>query len=300
MALPRGLPAKNTPPTPATIEAARSALTGVMANHAGAEQPWTFYEVVDEWIGPWGNAGYPIGYGKYYCQAFWTNEKLRRNTTTRAWVWRTMIALQESLRDFLVRQYAAGRLARISEAEVRAAAFASHASAYDRGGLTLVALIAPELIPTIASIPSREFDPRGANFWPTVDQVLESLGFGVHRAMAVGLASLMPAHSGFLSNAYRADQRRMAEIRNRMGTIARVRSQLEAGRLDRVSVLNAVTARLLSIPFPDRQMARVARDLIADCNARKRVIASRYRRELQVHPEWRANYNRVDPGWSEW
>ena len=65
-------------------------------------EPWTFYEEVDNFLGPWGNSGYPIGYGKYYCVAFNSNEKLRANPQTADWIRRTTIVLQEALRDFIM------------------------------------------------------------------------------------------------------------------------------------------------------------------------------------------------------
>ena len=96
------LPAKSSTVSAANIKALHDGLTSVIAGHTGALEPWTFYEVPDDYLGPWKDKGYPIAYGKYYCVAFNKNDKLSRNPQTSEWVRKTTIALQEPLRDFVV------------------------------------------------------------------------------------------------------------------------------------------------------------------------------------------------------
>src|SRR4051812_22808133 len=74
-------------------------LTSVIAGHPGATTAYRFYEVIDQWLGPWGEKGYPIGYGKFYNLAFSTNEKLKASPHGSAWVWKTTVRLQNALRD---------------------------------------------------------------------------------------------------------------------------------------------------------------------------------------------------------
>ena len=142
-----------------------------MVGQPDAASSYAFYEELDRWLGPWGESGYPIGYGKHYSLAFTTNRHLMRNPTARRWVWKTARLLQEALLDFVLGRMAAGTLEALTEPELRAAAFASHPRAYDRAGLAMVALVAPELIPVIATIPLAELDPRSDNFTLSVQQV---------------------------------------------------------------------------------------------------------------------------------
>ena len=108
--------------------------------------------------------GYPIGYGKYYCIVFNENEKLRDNATTREWVRQTTIDLQAPLRDLVVERFRTGTLPALTEPELRAFAFDTHARAYAQAGLANVVVVAPEMLPIIASIPAAEFDPGSPNF----------------------------------------------------------------------------------------------------------------------------------------
>ena len=62
-------------------------LDSVMATIPGAATTYQFYEEVDYWLGPWGTAGYPIGYGKKYNILFSTNPPLNRDLKHgRPWV----------------------------------------------------------------------------------------------------------------------------------------------------------------------------------------------------------------------
>ena len=162
------LPAKTAKPTAENIRALEAGLTSVISGHPQSIEPWTFYEELDQYLGPWGNKGYPIAYGKFYCIAFNTNEKLMANAQTADWVHKTTIALQEPLRDFVVARFRNGTLPKLAESELRQYAFQVHPTAYDSGGLAMVTLVAPELIEVIVTIPLAEFDPRSANFGPTV------------------------------------------------------------------------------------------------------------------------------------
>ena len=164
------LPSKNSPPTPATVKNLYDGLDSVIAGHAGSVELWTFYEVIDQYLGPWGEKGYPIGYGKYYCKLFSENETLAASDDGARWVKKTTVALQEPMRDFVVERYRRGDLARLTEAEFRQAAFNAHPLAYTEGGLAMVTLLAPDLIPAIMSIPGREFSPWSGSFGPTINK----------------------------------------------------------------------------------------------------------------------------------
>src|ERR1041385_9115989 len=97
--MPPKLPPKNVPPTPLSSHALYTGLTSLMAGHPQAVETYTFYEELDKYLGPWGQKGYPIAYGKFYNVAFTSNEKLQANPITKEWVWKTTILLQEVLRS---------------------------------------------------------------------------------------------------------------------------------------------------------------------------------------------------------
>jgi hypothetical protein len=146
-----------------TFQLAENATTGSVSGLEGI--------ISRQYLGPWGNKRYPIAYGKFHCVAVNTNEKLMANAQTADWVRRTTIKLQEPLRDFVVAQFRTGSLPKLTESELRQYAFSVHPAAYDRGGLAVVTLVAPELIKVIVTIPAVEFDPRSENFGPTVKQI---------------------------------------------------------------------------------------------------------------------------------
>ena len=61
-------PAKTAPPTPENVRKRQAWLDSITAYRAStAGRPWTFYEQIDKYLGPWGEQGYPIAYGKKYC-----------------------------------------------------------------------------------------------------------------------------------------------------------------------------------------------------------------------------------------
>jgi hypothetical protein len=213
--MPLSLPAKTAEPTPENVRALYDGLTSVIAWHLEAIEPWTFYEELDRYLGPWANKGYPIAYGKFYCIAFNTNEKLMANAQTAAWVRNTTIKLQEPLRDFVVAQFRKGTLPKLTEGELRRFAFSIHPAAYDSGGLAMVTIVAPELIPVITTIPAAEFDPRSDNFGPTIKQVVKTALLVSKRITGISLGAMAgPAHSGLLRHAAETDRSRMLVARS--------------------------------------------------------------------------------------
>lgn len=292
---------KTASPTPDNIKLLNAALTSLIAGHAQSIEPWTFYEEVDNFLGPWGNNGYPIGYGKYYCVAFNSNEKLRANPQTADWIRRTTIVLQEALRDFIMMRFKAGTLPQLTEKEFRDYAFASHPKAYDSGGLAMVALVATELLPVIASIPGKEFDPRSVNFGPTVTQVLKTIGLIAPEAVGNSLAAMaLPAHTGILSRAADMDRNRFLREQELGRSLSQLLRSIQLGQLDSFVLLTQVTDRLNATEFPDQGFAQLARQIIQVADGRKHYIANVYRGLIKLHPELRAELDTSQPGWSKW
>lgn len=293
-------PPKDSRPTPERSAALTQWLTAHVAGHALAVTTYTFYEVIDRYLGPWGSRGYPLAYGKRYNVLFTTNRTLMAHPVASAWVWKTTILLQKALVDFIVARYDAGTLGRLTEAEFRAAAFASHPLAYTEGGLDLVALVAPEMIPEIASIPSAEFNPSSENFGASVEQVIATGGMVAPRMLGDLIAAAMSAHSGSLRVAAERDRQRfLAEIQlNRY--LIRTKQAIADGELNNIRILNQVTRQLIGQEFPNQDLARVAREVIQLADRHKTELAQRYAADIERNPKLKAFYDKAQPGWKAW
>jgi hypothetical protein len=295
------LPPKNAVASPANVQALSSGLTWYIAGHPQAIQPWTFYEVLDTYLGPWGRGGYPIAYGKFYCFAFNSNEKLSSNAATRNWVMRTTVKLQEALRDYVVARFKAGTLAGITESELREAAFDSHPMAYTDGGLATVALVAPELIKVISLIPRKEFSPASVNFMPSLRQLLSTMDLVAPRVAGLGLAAMAgPAHTGLFARAAQQDMREMLNEQAMAARLLDVQSQIQRGELDDIRTLNTITDRLNATEYPDQSMAALARKVVQSADDRKHYVARTYRSLLMQRPDLRSKLDRSAPGWMNW
>lgn len=190
------LPAKTAIPTASNVAALHDGLTVLIADRPGAAEPWTFYEVLDDYLGPWKEQGYPVGYGKHYCMAFNRNKRLQRNPHTRAWVQATTVALQEPLRDFVVARFRAGTLPALTAEELKAFAFSVHPQGYVQGGFTTVVLRAPEMLPVIVAILSPLFNPASAHFGDTIRQTLSALRLVVSETVGIGRTRFLSFRSG--------------------------------------------------------------------------------------------------------
>lgn len=283
------------------MAALESWLTAHVAGHALANKPWTFYEVVDRYLGPFGDSGYPIGYGKKYAMLFTSNRTLAANPVTKEWVQRTCTLLQEELAAFIVARYQAGTLARLTEPELRRAAFDSHPRAYTEGGLATVAAVAPELIPEIASIPATEFSPTSENFSASLRQAWETAGLVVPQVAGLYLASAaLPAHTGGLAHAADLDRRRflaMIQLGDFLGSLKR---KIVGGEMDNIVALEHLTSQLYGQKFPDQGYADAAREIITIANQRKIQLAWQFEQAIRRDPGLAATYDRVQPGWRRW
>jgi hypothetical protein len=297
---------KDAPATKANIDQLQVELTSLITQHVNATKPWTFYEEIEQFLGPWGPSGYPIGYGKYYCVLFTSNEKLQNDPETRAWVTNTMVKLQELLRDAILDKFKQGTLAAITEPELRKIAFDTHPIAYASGGLAKVVVAAPELLPTIALIPYVQYIPVYGNSIATFKQIIITIGAISGQVVGIVLVTLAgPAHSGVLRkavdesgpNAILAEQRKNASYQAQFD---RLTSLIRSGRLDRILWLEEVTDQLKTTAFPDGYWLDVARRTVQEADARKKVIAGKYRDMLQVRPETRREIDKNDPNWAKY
>jgi hypothetical protein len=299
--MPLRLPAKNDPPTPANVQLLERGLTSVIAGHPGSVQPWTFYEELDAYLGPWGKAGYPIAYGKTYCVAFNNNQKLQDDPETREWLRKTTVALQEPLRDLVVNRFRAGTLATLTEPELRQAAFAVHPRAYTEAGLAMVVMTAPETLPTIVSIPGVEFSPSSPNFGASVTQVFATMELVLPRTAGLGLAALAgPAHTGLFGRAMQMDRERFQQEQNTGRWLTSTLRVVQSGDMDNIRLLNRLTNRLNATQFGDQGMAALARQVVQAADGRKHDIAQYYRDQIALNPALSATFDKMAPGWSDW
>ncbi len=258
----------------------------MIAGHPRAATTYHFYEELDAWLGPWGRRGYLIGYGKAYNVAFNSNPLLRMRSVTRKWVRRTTILLQEALRDYVVERLRAGTLGSLTEPELRKAAFESHARAYDSAGLARVILVAPELIPIIASIPAIEFSPASQDFSPSVRQVFATLDRVAPKVVGTGLAVLSsPTRAAALWRSVLEDRRALWNSLVSWRELHVLQAHVLRGRLDHVHWLDQVIQRLNEREFPNPHSARLAGAIVKAAEEHRRLLTERLNTWLDDSPE---------------
>ena len=279
-----------------TTQYVHDQLTSVIAGHPQATTTYRFYEELDSWLGPWGQRGYPIGYGKFYNIAFSTNATLMANPTAKQWVWRTTVLLQEALRDYVISKVRDCSISSLTEPQLRRAAFDSHPRAYDSGGLATVALTSPELIPVIATIPGAEYLPTSPNFDATVKQVFNTLGLVLPKVIGGVLASTAgPAHTGALCRAAQQDQRRLLNEIAISRELGNLKSLINQGKLDHIPWLDQTIVQLNIREFPDQGFARLAREVVQVAQLRKQKLINDYNRLLNQSSEVRDRINQKFP-----
>jgi hypothetical protein len=277
----------------ATIQHVYAELTSVIVGHARAVEIYTFYEVVDSWLGPWGEKGYPIGYGKFYAIAFNSNAKLQADAEARGWVNETTRQLQFAMRDYVIERMKGKSLRSITEPEFRAAAFASHAKAYTDGGLTRVVLLAPQLLPVILSIPGKEFNPLSPLFKSTVSQVFETFGLVAARVPGYLLPAIMPAHSGMFRIAAQRDASQSNSYERVRRGLARLSEFIDSEQLDDIATLERVATHLERADFGDSDTASAARFVVIAARRRKVALQQYYLKLTQQAPEVRSKLDSI-------
>jgi hypothetical protein len=299
-------PKRDSEPTQANIQKLEQWLTSIIAGHPGATHTYTFYEEIDKYLGPWGEDGYPIGYGKKYNILFTTDHNLRTNANVQNWVWKTTIKLQEELRNFIVQAYQGGNLRpdryKSSEfkEELKKAAFKSHSKAYVSGGLTIVAMLSPEVILTIVRIPGTELSPLSTNFKASVQQVLGTIEKVIPEMAGVAMATLAgPAHTRSLQHAHRRD---MNTVWGKMQVIDHLnwlKGAIGRREVDAPPILDEIIRKLNVREFPDMGTAKLAREVIEAAQKRKKALSYTYRLEVANDPSLRFFYNQCLEGWEQ-
>jgi hypothetical protein len=297
-------PKKDSKPTPENIQKLEQWLTSIIAGHPGATHTYTFYEKIDKYLGPWGESGYPIGYGKRYNILFTTNYNLRTNANVQNWVWKTTIKLQEELRDFIVQAYREGKLnpekhsSSLLKKELKEAAFKSHSKAYVSGGITIVAMLSPDVLLKIGRIPQTELSPLSPNFKASVQQVLGTIEKVIPEMAGVAMATLAgPAHTRSLRHAHRRDMNTVWGKMQVIDALNWLKGAIRRRELDAPPVLDEIIRRLNAREFPDMGTAKLAREVIKAAQMRKKALSYTYGREVANDPSLRLFYNQCLEGW---
>ena len=289
-------PPKNSKPTPENVALLQAWLTEILAFHPRADgQPWLFYDEIDRYLGPWGANGYPIAYGKKYCQLFSQSHELNDNPTGARWVHRTLILLQTGLMEFILARYKGGTFDKLTEAELRAAAFDSHPKAYTEGGLTIVALIAPMLVWEIVKIPMSEFRPDSPSSGASYHQVLATGAIFVPQVVATVLAGVGPAHNQSLAFAFGRDQRAFFDLLAQTRRLAVIEETVKSGSCDHIGLLLKLKQSLLLTRFDDPGLSHYAAALVNTIDARIGYVRRRYHREVEADPELQPIFRSFDP-----
>lgn len=268
-----------------TIQYVYDQLTSVIIGRPMAVQPYTFYEEIDAWLGPWGQNGYPLAYGKFYAVAFKSDQSLSADPETKQWVWDTTRTLQEALRDYIVGRMRSKTLGAITEPELRSAAFASYTKAYSDGGLAKVALTSPLMVPFILSIPGKEFNPAGPKFAPTIRQVLKTaVSLSPQILGSVLAAAAGPAHSGLFAIASRRDELGHRKNERYRRALPEIKHAIDSGDLDDVRLLKGLIEGLNCTEYPNQQLANQARTTLLSATARLNFLKTHYSSILKDSP----------------
>jgi hypothetical protein len=290
-------PAKTSRPTPANQKELEDWLLSIMAFRPETEgKPWTFYEEIDKYLGPWGMSGYPIAYGKKYCVLFSGDARLAADPSGRMWIRRTLLLLQVALRDFILDRYRKGTLATLTEPELRKAAFDSHPRAYTEAGLSMVVMLSPRLALHVGSIPAVEFKPTSESFGATVAQVFITVGMVLPRSVGILLATTAgPAHTGIFAHAMATDRARLAAEMNLGLALYETKQAVAAGRCDNVTFLDRLTKAVSTAEMPNASLSAAALSLLAVIDARRQYVRTRYQVELKIDPDLYGILRTFDP-----
>lgn len=260
----------------------REQLTSAIAFHPKAIYPWLFYEEIEEWLGPWGLSGYPIGYGKFYCMQFNGDQKLQGNLVTRNWLRKTTVALQESIRDYIVGKIRDGSINTVNNESLKKAAFDSHPKCYDQSGLALVATTSPEMIPIIVAIAGTEFIPfiknNAAASWK---QAFETLGRMIPQVTGITLASLAgPAHTGIFGIAAGRDRQESMADQQLGEALHYISEQIRTGTNNDIFTLTYVIKSLEQTQFSSQDLANSAKKIITEAQSKRVGLLQKSNAEL--------------------
>lgn len=294
--------AKTSAATPANVKALDHWLTVITAFHPlTAGKPWVFYEQIDAFLGPWGPAGYPIAYGKKYCQLFYSDPVLRRDPAGARWVQRTLLLLQDELHKYILGRFQAGTLGTITADQLRDAAFDSHPTAYTQAGLAMVVLLSPGLTKEIAQIPATEYRPRSPGFSRTVKQVAITTTIIVPEIIADALAAFSgPAHSQSFQVASARDAVSFQSDRIASIKLDQIRILVKQGQCDHLDTLDALGASLESTTFTAEGADHFAGTVVQEIRRRAAYVNMRYQRESARDRELRDIFQEFDQRACTW
>lgn len=300
--IPRPPVAKSSAPTAENVKALDEWLTSITAFHPlTAGKPWIFYEQIDAFLGPWGAAGYPIAYGRKYCQLFYGDQVLRQNPAGAQWVQRTLLFLQDELHKYIMARFRAGTLGTITADQLRDAAFDSHPKAYTQAGLTMVALVSRGLLKEIVQIPATEYRPTSPGFGRTVKQVAITTTIVVPEIIANVVGTFSgPAHNQSWRVASARDAASFQNDRLASIKLDQIRILVKQGQCDHLDTLDALRASLESTTFADEGADNFAATVVQEIARRAAYVNLRYQRESARDRELRDIFQEFDERACTW
>lgn len=267
-----------------------------IAYHPCATVPWRFYEIIDQWLGPWGEKGYPIGYGKFYCILFNEDQTLNADPDARKWIRNTTVNLQESILTYLVQRIREGSIGTITESQLRKVAFDSHPKCYDDAGLAFVAMLSPKLIPFISIIPKKEFDPRSPDIAATLKQVGHSAALTLRAAAFTTMSFIIPgeepvALSQFIGN----ESYQFGERETTMKILLGLRDKIINRKIDGIESLKRVIVLIEGLSFKNLESVEsLAIGIIQQAKARIAEIETQNATLLlKAHPDIRQKIKKI-------
>jgi hypothetical protein len=192
--------------------------------------------------------------------------------------------LQEALKSFIVERFRGRTLAKLTEPELRRAAFVSHARAYTAGGIAVVSILSPAAVHVLV-LAGSEMAPASPNFAASMLQVGETLLRNVPTTAALVLeTSAGPGHVGYLPRAMAADRTGAADGLRLGIQLAETAKAVRRGRLDHVGVLNQLSGAVRRREYENGALTALAGALAHTLEQRVQFVRSRYRDEVAKDP----------------
>jgi hypothetical protein len=255
----------------------RNRLNNVIAYKVMAPTPWTFYEVLDDLLGNYGNNGYPLFSGRFYCMAFNSNHKLMIDLATSSWVKTSTVKLQEMIRDFVIEYLKKNTGQRISEIDLRSSAQRAFNFVFDDAGMRTAINTAPEILPILKTIPGKETLSYGPKFRDTLTQTfldLSGMFPGTLEEFTSGID--LPEFKAILKMAFNRNAETYPNELKLDRNLHDVTLNLMTGKLDNKDVLKYLVNNLKFKVFIDQKHNMMAREICIKANIRRSLIADYY------------------------
>ncbi len=252
-------------------------LNSSIAYKVTASAPWTFYETLDKVLGPYGNMGYPLYSGKFYCMAFNANIKLMNNPTSASWIKLTTVKLQETIRDFVIDSLQKGKSGKITDIELRSCVNRAYSYIYDDQSINSIIELAPELLPILKTMQGRETLTFSTNFRDILNSTLGALETFIP-GMIDSFTSCndLPEFKGEIKMYFNRTRTVYPDEQTMNRNLFTVSSNLMGGKLDDREVLNYFVNQLKFKNFTDELHSKMSREIVLKSQTRLSRLENYY------------------------